>query len=58
MEHFFRSLKTKWVPSEGYASPDAAKSDVLRYLTNYDDQQRLHSSNGYGTPVTMEPLAT
>lgn len=57
MERFFRSLKTEWIPAEGYSNPEAAKADVLRYLTGYYNQRRLHSSNGYRTPVAMEALA-
>jgi len=57
MERFFRSLKTEWIPASGYGSPAEAESDVLRYLTCYYNQIRLHSSNGYRTPVAMEALA-
>ena len=57
IERFFRSLKTEWIPAEGYANPDAARADVLRYLTGYYNQLRLHSSNNYRTPAAMEALA-
>jgi putative transposase len=54
MERFFRSLKSEWVPKLGYRNPEEAKADVLRYLTHYYNRVRLHSYNGYKTPVAME----
>ena len=57
MERFFRSLKTEWVPEHGYASQEQAEADVLRYLTNYYNDKRPHSYNGYRTPVETELLA-
>lgn len=35
MEAFFRSLKTDWSWSIGYASQGQAEADVLRYLMDY-----------------------
>ena len=57
MERFFRSLKTEWIPAEGYSNPESARADVMRYLTGYYNHRRLHSSNGYRTPAAMEALA-
>jgi len=54
MERFFRSLKTEWVPEEGYRSPEQAKMDLLRYLTHYYNRVRPHSANCYKTPLAME----
>jgi putative transposase len=56
-ERFFRSLKTEWIPKTGYPNIDEAKSDVLRYLSHYYNRVRLHSYNGYKSPVDMELLA-
>jgi len=53
-ERFFRSLKSEWIPRNGYPTMQEAKSDVLRYLSHYYNRVRLHSFNGYKTPVDME----
>lgn len=29
MERFFRSLKSEWVPKEGYSSPEMAQREAL-----------------------------
>lgn len=34
-----------------------ASADVLRYLTHYYNPVRLHSHNGYRTPVAAETMA-
>lgn len=57
MERFFRSLKTEWMPGFGYATPEVAKADLLRYLTHYYNRERPHSTNGYKTPPAMEAAA-
>ena len=57
MERFFRSLKTEWMPEQGYTNQGQAEADVLRYLTDYYNHQRPHSYNGYKTPVEAESLA-
>ncbi len=57
MERFVRSLKTEWIPSDGYPNPELAEADVLRYLTNHYNQARPHSFNGYKTPLAMEAEA-
>ena len=53
-ERFFRSLKTEWIPKYGYKNIHEAKTDVLRYVNHYYNHVRLHSYNGYKTPVAME----
>ena len=57
MERFFRSLKTEWIPDAGYESIHEAKTDVMQYLSHYYNRVRLHSYNGYRSPVDMELLA-
>lgn len=54
MERFFRSLKSEWVPEIGYPNAEAAKADVLRYLTHYYNRVRPHSANGYMPPLARE----
>ncbi len=56
-ERFFRSLKTEWIPKNGYQNFNEAKSDVMRYLTDYYNRIRLHSYNGYQSPVDRERQA-
>jgi putative transposase len=57
MERFFRSLKTEWIPTMAYRSVEEAEVDVLRYLTDYYNCVRLHSTNNYKTPVAAEAAA-
>ena len=54
MERFFGSLKSEWVPQTGYRTMNAAKADIVRYLTHYYNRVRPHSYNDYQTPVAME----
>jgi putative transposase len=56
-ERFFRSLKSEWIPQYGYRNIHEAKADVLRYVNHYYNCVRLHSYNGYKTPVAMELMA-
>ena len=53
-ERFFRSLKSEWIPKNGYDSMQEAKTDVLNYINQYYNSVRLHSYNGYKSPVAME----
>jgi putative transposase len=45
MERFFGSLKSEWIPSEGYATEAEARADVTNYLMYYN-RTSLHSYNG------------
>lgn len=56
MERFFGSLKSEWVPEDGYDSEHEARMDVQRYITRYNTT-RLHSYNEYRSPVAVERLA-
>ena len=56
MERFFGSLKSEWVPEEGYRSESEARFDINRYVTRYNTVRR-HSYNGYLSPVEAEKLA-
>lgn len=57
MERFFRSLKTEWVPRNGYHNPALAKADVLRYITPYYNRIRPHSYNDYEAPINAAKIA-
>ena len=56
MERFFGSLKSEWVPETGYESEYEARVDLQRYVMRYNTT-RLHSYNGYQTPVARERRA-
>ncbi|MHC8411047.1 IS3 family transposase [Pseudomonas sp. Hz4] len=56
MERFFGSLKSEWVPENGYNSEHEARVDINRYVARYNNVRR-HSYNGYHSPVAAEKLA-
>lgn len=54
MERVFRSLKSEWLPEKGYYSNyQEAEKDVMQYIKYYNDY-RVHSYNGYRTPIMAE----
>jgi putative transposase len=53
-ESFFHSLKTELVHHETYPTRAAAKQSVFEYIEVFYNRQRLHSSNGYLSPVDFE----
>ncbi|WP_407224470.1 IS3 family transposase [Escherichia coli] len=54
MERFFRSLKTEWVPTNGYAGKDEARQQINDYILNYYNSVRPHHYNGGLTPEGSE----
>ncbi len=56
MERIFRSLKTEWVPVDGYHTIQEGHYDIGRYLMTYYNQERFHSYNQYRTPEEQEAL--
>ncbi|WP_312982892.1 IS3 family transposase [Atlantibacter sp.] len=54
MERFFRSLKTEWVPMNGYAGKDEARRQISGYILNYYNSVRPHHYNGGLTPEESE----
>lgn len=54
MERVFRSLKTEWVPKNGYVSVHHAIKEVSYYLITYYNTQRPHHYNHGLTPVQTE----
>ena len=54
MERFFRSLKSEWIPSQGYPSSGQAIADVLVYVNQYYNPVGPHSTNQYQTPGARE----
>lgn len=53
-ESFFASLKKEEVHLEEYRSIEEAKAGVARYINNYYNLRRLHSSLGYRSPSQFE----
>jgi len=40
--HFFRSLKSEWIPKNSYQNIHEAKADVLRYVNHYYTRVRFY----------------
>ena len=53
MERVFRSLKTEWMPKNGYDSVDEAEADLFAFIQYYNFM-RAHSYNNYATPAAAE----
>lgn len=56
MERVFRSLKTEWIPKNGYRSFIEAQQAITDYLVGYYNQHRPHQYNGGLTPNESERL--
>ncbi|WP_230578418.1 IS3 family transposase [Xenorhabdus bovienii] len=54
MERIFRSLKSEWVPPEGYQDMHDAMRDITQYLGGYYNYIRPHCFNGGISPVEYE----
>lgn len=55
-ERFFGTLKSEWVPRNGYNLMEEAKTDMVRFFMYYN-RTRLHSYNDYLSPIAMEQKA-
>ena len=55
-ESFFHTLKTECVNHEKYPTREQAKKSIFDYIEVFYNRQRLHSSNGYLSPVDFEKL--
>lgn len=55
-ESFFHSLKTECVNHERYQIREQAKASLFDYSEVFYNRQRLHSNNGYLSPVAFENL--
>ena len=53
-ESFFHTLKTECVNHENYVTREAARKSIFDYIEVFYNRQRLHSSNGYLSPVEFE----
>lgn len=56
MERLFRSLKTEWIPANGYANRDQARQDIDYYFMSYFNWQRPHCFNDGLSPGKAEKL--
>ncbi len=54
MERVFRSLKSEWVPTNGYHSIKEAEQDISSYLMKYYNWRRPHSYNNGFSPAKAE----
>ena len=54
MERVFKSLKSEWVPTNGYHSIKEAELDISTYLMNYYNWRRPHSYNNGFSPTKAE----
>ncbi|MDK9355751.1 IS3 family transposase [Lelliottia sp. V106_10] len=54
MERFFRSLKTEWVPANGYGDQGEAAEKIRCYIQRYYNSVRPHHYNGCLTPEESE----
>ena len=54
MERTFRSLKSEWIPPQGYQSMLEAKKDISLYLMDYYNWHRPHQSNDGQAPAIAE----
>jgi transposase InsO family protein len=53
-ESFFHTLKTELVHQESYQNRDEAKKAIFEYIEVFYNRERLHSANGYWSPVDYE----
>lgn len=54
MESFFKTLKVELIYSQRYTTRAQARLDIVSWIEGFYNQQRLHSSIGYETPVDAE----
>lgn len=54
MERLFRSLKSEWVPTVGYATAQEAHRDISHYLMHRYNWRRPHQFNGGVAPAIAE----
>jgi len=55
-ESFFHTLKTGQVNHKQYQTRKEAQQDIFEYIEVFYNRQRLHSTNGYWSPVDYEEM--
>ena len=53
-ESFFHTLKTELIHHQTYQTRAEARQDVFEYIEVFYNRERLHSANGYLSPVDYE----
>jgi transposase InsO family protein len=56
VESFFGTLKTELIHHERYATRAEAKESIAKYIEEFYNSRRLHSSLGYVSPVEFEKM--
>jgi len=56
MERFFRSLKTEWVPKNGFRSFSEAQKEINEYIVGYYCSMRPHQHNKGMSPNEAEEI--
>jgi len=56
MESFFSSLKGEFLDHQHFATHQAARAAVFRYIETFYNPVRLHSSIGYRPPNEFESM--
>ena len=54
IERFFRSLKSKLIPTTGYSSFNETQVSITQYIVGYYSEHRPHQHNGGLPPNKAE----
>ena len=54
VESFFKTLKVERVYRQTYATRDHARIDIVNWIEGFYNRYRLHSSNGFQSPVDAQ----
>lgn len=57
MESFWGKLKSEWLRDKRFRTREEAKTAIFEYIEIYYNRKRLHSTNGYKTPVSRDEVA-
>uniref|UniRef100_UPI00047BA60D integrase core domain-containing protein n=3 Tax=Actinomadura rifamycini TaxID=31962 RepID=UPI00047BA60D len=52
-ESFFGALKNEWLNRMVFATRAKARRAVVQYIEGFYNRRRLHSANGYRTPMEV-----
>lgn len=55
-ESFFHTLKTGLTNHKRYQTREEAQQDIFEYIEVFYNRERLHSTNGYWSPVDYEEM--
>ncbi len=57
MESFFGSLKSEWLYFHRFETRQQAITSSFYYIESFYNRRRLHSANGYFSPLAYELMA-